>query len=104
MNYQEIVKPMTTGELKTRIKSTGSKQFKEAMETELKGRTDSTVVEHSESLQEDVIDSTATVVPDVVETPTGESESVTEASAEEVVSEAPKQTRKRTPRKAKTGE
>lgn len=85
MNYQEVAKSLSTQELKSRIKSTGSKQFKEAMETELKGRTDSTVVEHSESLQEDVI------------------EGVTEAPADEVVNEAPK-TRKRTPRKAKAGE
>jgi hypothetical protein len=90
MNYQEVAKTLPTAELKTRIKSTGSKQFKEAMEAELKTR-----VEAPEKPVEDVIESTATVVPDTEK----DAENVSE-EAVEVVEEKPKTTRKQSPRKS----
>ena len=38
MNYNEIVKSMPVNELEARIKSTGNKEFKQALEAELAGR------------------------------------------------------------------
>lgn len=64
MNYKEIVRTMSEAELAQRIQSTGSKEFKTALEDELKTRTGSiiegTVVEQPESVQEKSLEETNT--------------------------------------------
>lgn len=98
MNYEQIVKSMSTSELKTRINFTGSKLLKEALEAELKGRS-TTESEHVE----DVIDSTATLVQEEVEKPVTEVSEAPVETPEAVVVEdvvKPKQTRKRAAKKA----
>lgn len=64
MNYQAIVKGMATNEINTRINNTGSEDFKKALEAELKARgeevIEGTVVEPSESVQEESLEETNT--------------------------------------------